>query len=113
MVPGGSVLEWQSTLPGAGESNRCRYVIGQHDRTLPCRDAIDEIQCEFPARTASKACTESISDLLRERTRAFSPRLGREFGGCFDELSVGDAIAQADVHGSARSVETEANCKWE
>ena len=103
----------RSPPPGAGERDWDRYAAGQHDRTLSCRRPVDQIKCEFPARTASKARTESIGDLLRERSRAFSPRLACDFGGCFDELLVGDAIAQADVHGSATSIEWEANCKWE
>lgn len=55
-----------SPLPGAGECDWDRYAVGQHDRALPCRHPGDQIQCELPARTASKARTESIDDLLRE-----------------------------------------------
>lgn len=98
----------RTSLQGTGEFDGSRQVVGQHDRTLLSGRPIDEFQCEFSARTASKARTEPIGDLLRQRHRAFSPCLGRQFGGCFDELLVGDAIAQTDVHSETTSVESEA-----
>ena len=99
--------------PGTVGTNGDRYAPGQHHRTLLRRRTLDEIHGEFPARSASKSRAEPIRDLLRDGRRAVSRRLGSEFGGGFYELVVGDAIAEADVHGSASSIESEAHCKWE
>ena len=68
MVPGGSVLEWRFAVPCRESVSpiEIEMRLGQHDRALSCRRPGDQIQCEFPARTASKARTESIDDLLRE-----------------------------------------------
>lgn len=98
-------------LPEAVGTNGDRYALGQHDRTLLRCRTLDEIQGEFPARSASQSRTESIGDLFREGGRVVSRRFRSEFNGCFDELLVGDAIAEADVHGSTTSVELEAYCK--
>ncbi len=43
-----------------------RYAIGQHDHAPSCRHPLHEIECEFPARTASEPRTESVGDLLGE-----------------------------------------------
>ena len=51
--------------------------------------------------------------MRRKRSRVPTPRLAAEFGGRFHELSVSDAVAQANVHGRALSVELRKECKWE
>ena len=92
---------------------RSLYAIGQHDTDLPRRRPLDEVERELPARTASESHAQPISDLLRDRRRIRRPRLRRELSGCCDELMVGDAIAQANVHGLTKSTRQGTDCKWE
>lgn len=77
-------------------------AFGQYDRSLLRRGPFDEIECEFPAGSATKPRAKSIRNAHRERGRIDGVGCGREFGGCLDELPVGHAIAQADIHGSCR-----------
>ena len=115
IVPDDSETDWQVARPrrGALEFDWSRYTTGQYDRDLPRRCPLDEVQCEFAARTASECRAESIHDLLRKRNSVPTSRRGGEFGGWLDELSVGDATAQANAHGSTLSTELETKCKYE
>ena len=115
IVPESDALERETAPLGERdfESGRSRCAIGQHDHAPLCRRPLHEIEREFPARTASEPRAESVGDLLRERSGIFRVRPGSELGGCFDEVPVGDAIAEADVHGSANSAGSEPNGKWE
>lgn len=84
------------------EPERAPLAIGEYDRGLSRDRLLDEIDREVPARAASEARAEPVGDPLRECGRTLRPRLESELGGCLDELSIGHAIAQADVHGPGR-----------
>ena len=84
------------------EPERIPLAVGKYDRGLFRDRLLDEIDREAPARAASEARAEPVGDPLRECGRTLRPRLESELGGCLDELSIGHAIAQADVHGPGR-----------
>ena len=73
-------------------------VPGQHDRDLLRHRPFDEADREITARPASEARAEPVGDPLRERGYVPRTRFEGELGCRFDELPVGDGVAQADVH---------------
>ena len=115
IVARGNALERETTLLGQRdfEPRWSRHAIGQHDHAPSRRRPFDKIECEFSARTASEPHAESVGDPLRERSGVARLRLASELGGRFDEFPVGDAIAEANVHGSTNSAGSWANGKWE
>ena len=71
-------------------------TVGQYDRSLMrCRRPFDDIERELATRPASQARTEPIGNLLRGHP---ARRLRGTLRGRFDELAVGDAVAETDVH---------------
>ena len=85
-------------------------VIVQYDGdVLRCR-SLDEVERELPTRAASQTRAEPIRDLSRNRGSVCGFRRGSELGGRFDELSIGDAVAEADVHDSGGSLDRETKC---
>ena len=86
-------------------------IAGQYDRYLMrSRCPFNESEREFAARTTSQARTQTIGNLLR---RYPTPRFRRAFRSRVDELTIGHAVAEADVHVRVRHPLVKTDCKWE
>ena len=86
-------------------------IAGQYDRNLMrCRRPFNESEREFAARTTSQARTQTICNLLRGYP---TPRFRRAVRGRVDELTIGHAVAETDVHARVRHPLVQTDCKWE
>ena len=88
-------------------SRNCRTV---RPNLMRCRHPFDESEREFAARTTSQARTQAIGNLLCGYS---TPRFRGAFRGRVDELTIGHAVAETDVHARVRRPLGRTDCKWE